>query len=253
MQVLRGLDDICRDWTGNNARVYGNTLASYARNVRKRLYNADREEVLETTTGTTITISNHSSGDPLPHVLLELIDEYGQAPAVLLGNVTVEALLTSPDDFFPGLVRMALDGNQGNFSNIVGFQPPGNYTVRIDFSRRFDAFDMKVEVRECLPGEEATRSNTLCTPCNTATFNVNGTQCEPCPDNAICETASIRPKKGYWHQSPCSNQIQRCLTPGSCDTKDRDSKLADMTSDIQSCDLSDDFIRDYARAQCKKV
>lgn len=127
----------------------------------------------------------------------------------------------------------------------------------IKFSQKsLPPLEIIVEVRSCSVGEALAANGTICTPCNAATYNFQPTEetgCQPCPENAKCTSAVIVPIAGFWHQSPCSNHIQRCLTDNPCGYKDRETKLDAFVEHLDRCNLTDNEILEYANLQCTEV
>ena len=257
LDVLNSLDHVCSEWKGNEAGVYGNTLASYARRVKKVIRYEDRdfEEEVE---GNRYVVRNHVSGTQIPSLYIEVVDALGQGPASGAGNDTVVATMASPDRLFSGAIGVRLDEGSGNFSGVAGYREAGFYDVRVDFSERsIPSFTIVVEIRGCSIGEAATANGTFCQPCNGNTYNFFPDRADPgcksCPDNADCDTVFILPDPGYWHQTPCSVHIQECLTKRACDERQRAENLRQLADAVEECQFSEPFIQSYADAQCRKV
>ena len=257
LAVMNSEESVCESWKRNEAGDYGDDLASYGRQVRKeiRFEESGRNETVE---GNVYFLPNHQSGSQLPSLFLTVVDEAGQGPAIGAGNETVVARMSSPDGLFTGSLRVNLDNGVGNFSGISGYQKPGIYDVRVKFSSKsIPPFTILVEVRKCMLGEEAVADGTICQRCSGDSFNfypnVAGAGCKACPDEAKCDAATMRPRKGHWHGGPCSHHIQECLTRRACDDEGRDKRLNDMGPNVLSCDFTEQFIEEYRKAECKKV
>ena len=257
LPVLNSLDRVCGQWQNNQAGVYGNDLASYARRVRKVLRFEEREERQEVE-GNVYFLLDHLSGSQLPSLFLTAVDELGQGPAAGAGSEIIEATMWSPDHLFTGAVRIRLEEGEGGFSGIAGYREAGIYDVRVNFSEgSIPPFTIRVEVRSCRIGEAVAAGGTICQQCSGDTYNFSPNQqnpgCQPCPEGAKCDTAAIRPSKGHWHSSPCSRHIQDCLTTRACDEPGRDERLREMGSMVEDCDLTPDFVKNYTNAECREV
>ena len=255
MDVLTSLDDICSPWTGNKANRYGPDVATYATEVKGNVNRGEKTDAVSVE-GHHFTVQNHTSGTPLPTISLTAVDLLGQGPAVGKGNKDIVATMSSPDAFFAGSTSMLLNADDVNVS-ATGFVSPGTYKVVVVFGDEdLENLEIEVEVKKCSVGEVPSGNGTFCEACSASTFSFrpeDDLHCHPCPDNANCESRTIQPHKGYWHRTPCSEHIQRCLTSEACDFKHRDRDLNEATVDVETCDFDEDYIRDYTDAQCREV
>ena len=255
MKRLTSIDDICPSWKNNTAERYGPDVASSVSDIHKEI--TDEETgVLRLVNGNDYTIHSHRSGKPIPVISLTSVDELGQGPAVGENNKDIEAVMSSADGFFVGSVRKPLGVEGGNLT-ANGFVQPGMYTVQIEFEGAdLKSFKISVEVKPCDIGEVTSRNGTLCVSCNAVSFNFSpeeDLECHPCPENGDCSSQVILPNKGYWHRTPCSERIQRCLAIEVCDSDSRENALAELTQDVQTCQFDDQYLQDYIEAQCREV
>ena len=254
---MRSTKDICPAWKGNQAGLYADDVGSSGARVRMTAIFDDLHDGVEEVSGNRFVIEGHSSGEPLPIIQLEVVDGLGQGPAVGSNNPVIEAVMTSPDGFFSGSVNVKMNEGVGNFSGVVGFGSKGVYQCTIDFSEEFiESLVVEVHVRGCGLGEVAAASGMVCEPCTSDTYNLmpgNGTGCHPCPENGDCTTHVILPAKGYWHKTPCSENIQECLSSEACDFEEREDKLTAATKNISSCEFDEEFEQNYTEAQCREV
>ena len=256
LEVLQSLETVCSSWKDNTAGMYGQTVASYARQVVKLIRCAGGHETRIVTNDDHV-IPSHKSGTLLPVITLRVQDGFGQGPAISVNNDTVEATMISPDDFFTGSVKIALKNGKGKFNGVAGFQAPGKYRICIQFNDdALRTFHISVQVRRCKIGETTAANGMFCQPCNGASFNFfpdENTGCLACPSDGNCDTNVIRPNKAHWHQSPCSTRIQRCLSRRACDFPERSQRLMLLGKDLVNCEFSDTFLESYSDAQCRKV
>ena len=246
----------CVPWTNNTAGKYGPDIASYARLSRKTIRYEDKDDSRNISNNTYV-VEDHASGTPIPTIEIEVVDALGQGPAIGTNEENVMAVMRSSNNFFTGEVVITLVGGKGSFSGINGYQVPGNYNIQIEFSDSgLEAFEVVVEIRECVIGEEKGMGGLLCVECSGEDYRiVPGTGCTPCPKNAICSTHAIRPEDGYWHRTPCSTHIQKCLKWEACEFRERDRLLADFGDSFKDCDDAVVPIEseDYMQLECKEV
>ena len=247
---LNSTDDVCGTWKKNNAKQYGDDVASFASQVNvtvnERGITGSEED------GSYI----YRSGSPLS-ISLEVRDGFDQGPAVGRNGRVVSSTISSPNSLFSGYQTILL-GSPSTELNVTGFAKPGNYTVLINFDEDIlKEEEINVTVQNCTIGEASLRNGTLCEPCNAATYNVDvddeESECRPCPDNGNCTTKVIVPKQGYWHSSPCSPHIQRCLTTHACDCKNRTATLQEKSENMDNCNISNKEIEEYQQEQCEKA
>ena len=257
LDVIRSTDDICQSWKGNHAVAYGDDVGSSGAGVHMSVISDNSHDGVEEVSGNRFVVEGHSSGEPLPTIHLEIVDGLGQGPALSINNYAVEAAMTSADGFFAGSISLKMNKGVGNFFGVVGFGRKGVYECTIDFSEELiESLAVEVHVRECRLGEVAAADGTFCEPCTSDTYNLmpgNGTGCRPCPENGNCTTQVILPAKGYWHKTPCSENIQECISSEACSSKEREDKLTAATRNISSCEFDEDYVEDYTEAQCREV
>ena len=258
LDVLRSADDICQSWKGNQAGAYGDDVGSAGAGVRITVIPDNLHNPVEEVSGNRLVVEEHSSGKPLPAIHMEVVDGLSQGPAFGLERPIVEAVMTSPDNFFTGSIKIEIEEGVGNFSGAVGFGPEGVYECIIDFSERLiESLVVEVHVRGCRLGEVAAANGTVCEPCTSDTYNLqpgnDGTGCHPCPENGDCATHVILSAKGYWHKTPCSENIQECISSEACSSEEREDKLTAATRNISSCEFDEEFKQNYTEAQCREV
>eukprot|EP00210_Caulerpa_lentillifera_P000169 g164.t1 len=244
----------CYSWKGNQVTSSVGTLGtvgSYARRVNISFILDSMRDHDQWIDGH--TIKNVKSGEFLPTIYVTAVDEFGNGPAFVSGGIP-DAELYSPDGFFPGKIPMRLPNGTGRFEDIVGFKVPRIYHLSIRFTNG-DIEEMKfsVEIRECEIGEEPSTDSILCEACDLLSFNFepkNG-RCTTCPKHGDCSGRFIIPDSGYWHSSPCSHYLRRCLTEEACEFDDRKNKLRNATKSLKTCVLHQTVANKYAEEQCK--
>lgn len=127
---------------------------------------------------------------------------------------------------------MSVIGNPGSYSiNFTDFGTNG-------LSPRRAMAELDLVLRDCVPGEVKQISHLFgCIQCTSGlySFNPENTTCDPCPERANCSAAisengvmlrhPLVPKDGYWHSTPFSTQIQKCLSEDACTYLGRTSTL----------------------------
>ena len=256
LDAIQSNEDICQSWKGNHAGEYGKEVGSPGAGVRMTVVPENLHDAIEVSENRFV-IEEHSSGEPLPIIQLQVVDGLGQGPVVSLSSRVVEATMTSPNGFFSGSVKIKMNEGIGNFSGVVGFGLEGVYECIIDFSEELiESLVVEVHVRGCGLGEVAAANGTVCEPCTSDTYNLlpgSGTGCHPCPENGDCTTHVILPAKGHWHATPCSENIQECISSEACSSEEREVRMAAATGNISSCEFDEAYIKDYTEAQCREV
>ena len=255
MKRLTSIDDICPFWKSNAAKRYGPVVATPAFDVRKEIFD-EKTGVLRSVNKNDYTIHNHRSGKRIPVIILTAEDELGQGSALGENNEDIEAVMSSPDGFFVGSVKVPLEERITSFST-VGFVQPGTYRILFDFKGASrENFEIAVEVKPCEMGEVSFGNKTFCQTCSVTSYNFSpeeDLECHTCPENGNCSSQVILPNRGYWHQTPCSERVQRCLTEEACDSDNRKEALAELTQNVQTCQFNDRYLQEYTEAQCREV
>ena len=250
LSQLEMLDDICPAWKDNVAQVYGPSVGTCA---AKAIVEEIKDKVVAIPGKTSVMIKGYVSGEELPPVEVQLFDDLDQGPPE--GVQRVEAKMSFPETFLIGSIIKPIQKGKASFSGIRGFVPPGNHSLSIAFiGAVVEDIEIIVSVENCSIGQVVS-SGGLCANCSTTSYNLllNDDTCKPCPENADCESLVILPEDGYWHRTPCSSKIQRCLTTYACEFEERSENLKKLTKDVKSCVLDQAFIEDYTRTQCTKV
>ena len=261
-RTLKALDAVCSSWTSNNAHLYGNQVASYAKKAiwcveEKSNRGGRRWQQIE---GYNHSICHHRSGDPLPSIRLQMVDAFDQGPAVKADDdASVRVVMWSePKDhaLFPGNVTMMMTNGTAEFSQINGLQVPGDYSIKIAFSEELLPYlSMHITVRPCVIGEAPKEQKKLCVRCTATQYRMSpkDDECQPCPPNANCAFDNvIQPNRKYWHPYPCSVHMQKCLSRAACDF-DREELLVSITRDMDDCDINETIDSAYTEGQCNEV
>ena len=254
-KTLKGLEsvaDICPSWKGNRGNVYGPEVGTYASNATMTMKNATRSVC--SSGGKECVIDGYRTGEDLPQAEVMLLDGLGQGPATNYRKVN--AMLSSVDDeFIVGSVVQPMENGSCTFRSIKGSVPPGTYKLKVEFGEKaIKEIWNAVNVPNCSVGEFASAGG-FCTNCSSTTYNFNHSakECQPCPENGNCESRVITPKDGYWHKTPCSDRLYRCLPTSACQFEARAEKLEKLTQDITDCDFSQEWRANYTQDQCAKV
>lgn len=247
---------LCNSWMRNQVTsdAPGDTVGTFGRVLS---FSTDPEEegqiIGDIHSG--FILQNVASGVQLPVIFITVLDAYGNGPMVTNPH-RLEVTMVSPDGFFQGIITSNITGGVGNFSNIVGFKPPGNYTLRISPNTvTLPSAEIVVQIRGCQVGEEPTVGGELCQKCDAVSFNFNPEQpggCTPCPSDATCESRFIVPKDGYWHKSPCHVNVKECLTDEACSYGDRQNQLREFTDNLHDCGFNQSMLMEYSQVSCRE-
>ena len=256
LEQLKSTKDVCPEWVANRANQYGPVIASYARSISGYAVGEGQMTSEKPIKNNELVSVSHRSGDSLPVLLIEVLDGYGQSPALGEEDAFVQATLYSPNDLFSGEFNTLVNEKRKSFPPISGFQRPGRYEIRMNFSEPgLEPLSVEVEVRECRLGEFVQADGALCVLCSGSQYNFDpdASMCQTCPENGNCTTDVIHPNRGYWHRTPCSRHVQQCVSREACDFSGREDDLNELTNDMDTCKIEETFDRDYSEAQCKKV
>ena len=253
---LTSVGDTCHGWSQNKAGDYGPTVGSYGRTVRVFTPGNDSRANEKGEHTNRLLFDERKSGDPLPLVNVQILDGFGQGPPIGSGDEYIVATIRSPNASFFGEVKKTLSETQNELPVIYSLQRPGQYTVTVDFSEPWlSQIVIEIEFRSCWIGESVQANGTLCIPCGDTQYNFdsNASTCMPCPVNGNCTSNAIFPNRGYWHRTPCSRDIQECISKEACDVPERDMELFTIQQDMRSCHFNKTLDKTYAEALCKKV
>ena len=255
-KVLKRLEseaDICPSWKGNRGNVYGPEVGTYAATANMTLKKAKRSVCASG--GKDCVIDGYRTGEDLPQAEVKLLDAFGQGPAINYREVNAN-MFSPSGDFMVGSVVMPMKNGSCTFRSIKGSVPPGTYSLTIEFGEKaIKDISITVTVHNCSVGEFASAGG-FCTNCSSTTYSFNDSakECQPCPENGNCESRVITPKDGYWHKTPCSEHLRRCLPTSACKFEGRSENLTDAVSNVTSCHFNETWIEeDYSRAQCAEV
>ena len=256
---------LCPAWKNNSAGIYGEVVGTMATMAKMTVeYKGEKTEVL---TGEGFEVRDYVGGNQLPTLSVEMLDELKQGPANAntIGPDGM-ATLTASEGFQVGSSSLSVEGQTANFPLLIGFGLPGIYNMTIRFARHecagdhnnsafVDPLTITVHVRNCTVGEMPVGETKICSNCSTSTYNFDpeAEECQPCPENGNCKTRVIVPNDGYWHASPCSVNITRCLTSYACKFDDRDERLTNLTRDMKNCRINATTVEEYQQTQCAEA
>jgi len=261
-QAFNSLDIIhpkrlCPNWRRNRIsnEAYGDIVGTYGQDVSLSIA-PDEEVRLTGSIEQGLVLENVNSGRQLPVIQVTVLDGFGVGPAPT-NPFTFEASLSSPDDFFLGVYPTNITAGSGSFSRVVGLSTPGNYSIKFTFENEaLEPMVVAVLVRRCQVGEEPTNDELTCQECDSVHYNFNPDQpggCRPCHENANCTGRFIVPREGYWHKSPCHDNVKECLTEKACSYETRQDTLANFTQNLTNCDFNTTELDDYGKALCNEV
>jgi hypothetical protein len=80
---------------------------------------------------------------------------------------------------------------------------------------------LPVKVSPCAPGKEpkSTGSGSICVDCPYNSFNIDGEECLPCPEGALCPGGDqISTQPNWWRSNFTSEKFYSCRTPDICES-----------------------------------
>ena len=253
-------ETLCPAWRNNYAGIYGQVVGTYAKMAKMTVeYEGKETEVLS---GEGYEAPNYVGGDQLPTVTVELLDELKHGPAITYYRIEVSATLSSSEGFQVGNVSLPVEGQTASFPRMIGFGLPGTYNMTVRFTDAddrevevMDPFTITVHVRNCTIGEVPVGETKICSNCSTSAYNFDpeAEECQSCPKNGDCTTRVIIPNAGYWHATPCSVNISRCLTSHACKFDNRLERLTNLTRNMKTCTVNAATIKEYQQEQCAEA
>lgn len=221
--------------------------------------------------GSSFSIPNWKSGDPLPTVEVVVVDHFHQGPALTRSKAApdfvasygnglaqytgyAKATIESPDGLFPNPLITDVSNGSGILTVGVPFQPPGEYSLVLWLADDVAAFSViNVTLRECVINEASTLHSTFCATCDSNQYNFHPDEehCKLCPRTANCSSAFILPNSGYWNAFPCSHRIEKCINDVACkgsNATEVEEKLGVPSTD---CTFSEEFVDWYQQSLCE--
>ena len=162
---------------------------------------------------------------------------------LLLPDLTVEAISSNitgqtPGDVLSGARIARGENGRVAFNDTFARAKNGTYSLQFVSQAQQGADTVKSEVvefliRDCVIGES--RSDVACIPCSDGLFSlIPDTQCHPCPEDAVCRGgASVIPQDTYWHSTPFSPEIHKCLVDVACKYTLRMDRLHEFFGSVQ--------------------
>ena len=252
LHSVKSIDDVCPEWKGNSAKVYGADIATYAASARMTIEDANNS-VCESG-GEECVIEGYRAGTKLPTATVTLLDHLHQERATSYQPVAAN-MSSAMEGTLSGSLLLSMDEGNCTFQSIRSYVSPGEYKLTIEFGQtEIESIGLTLIVRNCSAGESMSDAG-ICLECSITTYNFPRLEkgCKPCPENGNCESKVITPNNGYWHQMPCSAHLHRCLPASACESEDRSEKLVDAVRNLTSCDLDETWIENYTQAQCAEV
>ena len=253
-------ETLCPSWRNNSAGIYGQVVGTYAKMAKMTVeYEGKETEVLS---GEGYDVPEYVGGNQLPMMTVELLDALKQGPAdINVRNDRISARLSAPKEFQVGNISLPVTRQITPFPRMIGYGLPGIYNMTIrfildDFDREvIDPFTITVHVRNCTIGEVPVGETKICSNCSTSAYNFDpeAEECQPCAENGNCTTRVVIPNVGYWHASPCSVNIARCLTSHACKFDNRLERLTNLTRNMKNCTIDATTVEEYQQGQCAEA
>ena len=106
---------------------------------------------------------------------------------------------------------------------------------------------LSFSTRECRPGER--QQDETCKSCPSEQYGFDPSlDCRGCEDNAKCAGgAALVPSDGYWHSSPFSPCIHKCVHPDACSYPGRERVLTEFYENPSRVDENLEAVEEYVR------
>lgn len=247
-----------KSWTGNRVltKDAGGVVGTYGRSLSFSVNSSSGSRIIPEE-DSRFLLTNVQSGKRIPTVQITVMDAFGQSPVPTISQ-SFEASVTSPETYFQGVITTSITNGIGFLANITGFGMPGEYSLEITpiNNEAIDKTTLKIQVRECVVGEEPTRDRELCQECGDSAYNFDPARpngCKPCPERAICEGRYVVPIDGYWLKGPCHATIKQCITEEACTYDQRERKLVNFSENFTDCGMSAETLSNYSELLCRRV
>ncbi|CAD7699333.1 unnamed protein product [Ostreobium quekettii] len=168
-------------------------------------------------------VKDHPGGEFLPTVTVTVLDAYNQT---ILAGVTDSSLLVTATgncsdgkDCVTGQRRVSAENGVATFDAISVVTSPGTYSLSFG-AEGVDPVTANFSIRKCRPGEVSIRRGAVnvCRVCDANEYSFSPeVECRDCDSRATCPgRAALVPLDGFWHSSPFSTQLHRCLVHEAC-------------------------------------
>lgn len=151
------------------------------------------------------------------------------------------------------LVTVAESG-VATFDSITVTADPGAYEITF-LADGLPPVRSSFSIRGCVMGEFNVTDKKICTSCSSGFYGHDPlVPCQQCSERAECPGGPVLvPKNGFWHSTPFSPQLHRCLSDDACDFDGRIEQLMDFYSDRSTLVRSDQPVESAVYPQCGEV
>eukprot|EP00210_Caulerpa_lentillifera_P004014 g3829.t1 len=191
-----------------------------------------------------------------PTIIIIAVDAFGNDHVPLLfENEALE--LSSPNGCIQKLAIFFYENLIGTIPNI--FNDISMLTCIVDITSKeediLQSIALIVHSKECGIKEIPSRDKTSCTKCQEDLYNFQFNEeeeCVPCPRHANCTMGYIVPNEGYWHKSPCHDQVKKCTIEKACKRSGRSEVLEKLIQNVTNCNIDEITLKEYDKLQCHK-
>lgn len=151
------------------------------------------------------------------------------------------------------LVTVA-EAGVATFDSITVTADPGTYEITF-LANGLPPVTSSFSIRGCVLGEFNVTDKKICTSCSSGFYGHDPlVPCQQCSERAECTGGPVLvPKNGFWHSTPFSPQLHKCLSEDSCDYDGRIDKLMEFYSNRSALVPSDQPVGCDIYPQCGEV
>ncbi|GMH45667.1 hypothetical protein BSKO_13624 [Bryopsis sp. KO-2023] len=183
-------------------------------------------------------IEQHSSGNDLKRIYVELQDSFGELVPM---KMTLTVRSTEPDlvEVSGSPVEGVQIRNGAYVSGVMLSALPGTYNLTFQFVPIYSggatiSKEVTVSVRKCKIGEVSEDNGLRCIPCKMDYYSFNTNEgCRACPMNAVCNGSTLVPIDGFWQATSQSVHVQRCMFDKSCSYPNRTTMLVEAANNTK--------------------
>ncbi|CAD7697135.1 unnamed protein product [Ostreobium quekettii] len=168
---------------------------------------------------------DHKGSDLLPKITFDVCDAFNQRIRAGITDSELKVTASGSDatgkDFVSGQRTADAVGGLVLFDGIRVSSKPGSFNLTFEAAglrAQLEPAVGRLSVRDCRPGEFNFTEQSFCAECNRGVFSLLPTvQCRKCDDRAHCPGgAALVPLPGFWHSSPFSLRLHKCILEEAC-------------------------------------
>lgn len=200
-----------------------------------------------------LLFKEHNSGEELPKMSLVLKDHYNQNVTDGIRDSIMTVAINS--SVTSGQTEAKAANGVVTFTKVVALGEPTEHPIIfVAASDTTKNFRTRLTIRQCIPGEARIEELNVCDVCDREYFGFNyNYSCDGCPSHARCDGGAVLiPEHGYWHSTPYSPLIHKCILEEACSFDGRTQGLRAFYADPFALTPSNEIIPNDVYPQCQE-